>query len=436
MDTKELNLKVEQSYENFKERLEHSKEVYEVFLNLYPFHEHPEKIDLLKPDDIYNPGNKSFLYYIEHGLGDCGRIKVGNAQYAINARKQIETFKKLLHIAVDDSISVANKVDAPWEKIKFFGRDKHLAKKIIFCYNTRKVLPVYKTEHLEHFASLIDPEFKFKENNFQKEYEDLSIGEKFEYLNNIILKFKNEAIKTEMDNNSFMWVLYDYSHPDNNKWFFTVNMELNPDFKEKSKIKWNSAKEVKKGDILLFYSGKPNSHIGEIFRAETNPYEDQSTKEKWNMPAIDVLKITDIKNPIKWTELQENNILKNSAAVKMHFGKSHFKISTDEWNELKKLILIKNPDLKGILNHDTSLEPIVDIITPLEIIFKKLSLAKKRKEKVKSHEVGKAFSDIKNTILEIANSIHPEINYHAVAYTHARGNWYPRPYVYIEDFSK
>ena len=80
------------------------------------------------------------------------------------------------------------------------------------------------------------------------------LGEKFEYLNNIILKFKNEAIKTEMDNNSFMWVLYDYSHPDNNKWFFTVNMELNPDFKEKSKIKWNSAKEVKKGDILLFYS--------------------------------------------------------------------------------------------------------------------------------------------------------------------------------------
>ena len=48
MDTKELNLKVKQSYENFKERLEHSKEVYEVFLNLYPFHEHPEKDRFVK----------------------------------------------------------------------------------------------------------------------------------------------------------------------------------------------------------------------------------------------------------------------------------------------------------------------------------------------------------------------------------------------------
>ncbi|WP_414469261.1 AAA family ATPase [Methanobacterium sp. ACI-7] len=362
MDINKINLEAENFYRNFKDKSENLMGIFEEFITLYPFQEHPEKIDLLEPNDVYNPGNPSFLYYIEHGLADFGRVRVGSSKYAENAKKQIDLFKKLLYIVVDDSISIAEKVDAPWKKIKYFGKDRHLAKKIVFCYNSDRLLPIYNTNHLEYFASEIDSEFKFKSNNFNKDYESLSRGEKFEYLNNIIFKFKKEFIETEMDNISFMWFLYSYLTPpdykrdinDNNdvkKWFFTVNMDLNPNFKQKSRIKWNSAKEVKKGDILLFYCGKPHSHIGEIFIAESDPYEDQSTKEKWNGLAVDVNKIIDIKNPIEWNEIKENEIIKNNAAIKMHFGRSHFKVSNKEWEELKRIIIDKNPELIELINE-------------------------------------------------------------------------------------
>lgn len=75
------------------------------------------------------------------------------------------------------------------------------------------------------------------------------------------------------------------------------------------------------------------------------------------------------------------------------------------------------------------------LVESLEIIFNKLPLAKKRNEKVKGHEIGKPFSYISKAILDIANSIHPEKNYHSVAYYQANGNWYPKPYIYIEDLA-
>ncbi len=209
MHVNELNLKAKEYYEDNKDRLKDSMKIFQEFRNLYPFHEHPEKIDLLEPDDIYNPGNESFLYYIEHGLPDFGRLKVGGDEYSRNAKNNISKFKKLLKIAVDDSLSIVEKVDAPWDNIKRFGGDRMVAKKIIFCYNPEKILPIYKTEHLEYYAAQIDKDFRNKPNKFHKSYDEFSSGQKFEYLNNILLQFKNETVKSEMDNTMFMHFLYD-----------------------------------------------------------------------------------------------------------------------------------------------------------------------------------------------------------------------------------
>jgi len=82
-------------------------------------------------------------------------------------------------------------------------------------------------------------------------------------------------------------------------------------------------------------------------------------------------------------------------------------------------------EMKGIIS---------DIKTSLETIFLKLPLAKKKDEKPKRHEVGRAFLDIKDAILKIAKSIHPEIDYNSIAYYQAHGSWSKvPPYVYIED---
>ena len=76
------------------------------------------------------------------------------------------------------------------------------------------------------------------------------------------------------------------------------------------------------------------------------------------------------------------------------------------------------------LDVKTNMPKLFNIKESLEIIFKKLPLALKRNEVVKGHEVGREFSYISNVILDIANSIHPEKNYHSVGYYQAKGNWY------------
>lgn len=355
LDIEKLQKKVLKFEKSFESRYEDSKKIYDEFISLYPFKEHPIQIDNLKPKDIYNPGKAPyFLYYLEHKLRDFGNIGIGQAAFAENASRQIDEFKSLLKIAVDDSISISEKIDAHWENITFWGGDKQKAKKIIFLYNTAKVLPIYKTEHLEYFASEINPNFKTDYNQLGGNYKNSTTGEKFEYLNDILLKFKHQVFKNEIDNTLFMHILYEFYPPPGTKkhnvWLFTVDMKLNPDFKSRSEDVWNSAKEVKEGDIILFYCAAPYSHIGDIYIAESDPYEDDEMRENWKSPAVNISKIIEIRNPLEYKELVNNSNLEKWQAIKMNFGKSHFKVPNNHWTELKGMILDKNPELKELIS--------------------------------------------------------------------------------------
>lgn len=74
--------KLKSQYKDFKKEFESdyvdSRKDFQDFINLYPFKENPDQIDSLTPDDIFNPGNVSFLYYIEFKLKDFGMIRVGS----------------------------------------------------------------------------------------------------------------------------------------------------------------------------------------------------------------------------------------------------------------------------------------------------------------------------------------------------------------------
>ena len=213
MDLDEIKTNFEEFQEDIETEYDDMKKDFQEFLRVYPFKKHPEKIDSLTPEDIYNPGNPSFLYYIEHKLNHFGSIKLGSSKYAYNARDQINEFKSLLKIVVDDSKSIAEKLDAPWDKIKFWGGDRHVAKKVIFCYNIDKVMSIYNTNDLEDYANLFDRNHASRKNEFGKAYDGLTLGEKFEYLNEIILRFKNENIDSNLDNSAFMMFLYRYYPP-------------------------------------------------------------------------------------------------------------------------------------------------------------------------------------------------------------------------------
>ncbi|GAB6056496.1 hypothetical protein JCM15415_18120 [Methanobacterium movens] len=146
-------------------------------------------------------------------------------------------------------------------------------------------------------------------------------------------------------------------------WTFAINKDFYFGLKENTEIKWNSAKEVRKGDIILIYTGAPYSSIGFILKAITNPFEDPEIRKNWKRPAIMVEKLVEIPNAIKLSELKENSILQQWGAVKLNFRGSHFKMTDEEWEEMKKLILEKNPELKNEItdyeSHDIGQEEIL-----------------------------------------------------------------------------
>ena len=137
----------------WKKKIEDASQGHEKFLSLYPFRKQPERINLVTPERLYNPGTDDYFFlWIEHRLKNLGHIRIGSALIWGNARDNIERFKELLRKATDDSIPLFEKIDANWQDIKFFGGDKNVAKKIIWCYYPHDFLPIFKTDDLEHFA--------------------------------------------------------------------------------------------------------------------------------------------------------------------------------------------------------------------------------------------------------------------------------------------
>jgi|DewCreStandDraft_4_1066084.scaffolds.fasta_scaffold02608_3 hypothetical protein len=192
-----------------KERLNIAWEKHREFLKIYPFRTNPAEIDNLTPDMIFNPGQDYFLKWIEHKLVDLCHIGTGSAYYAINAKKDIKTFKELLHILVDDSKPIWQKID-PWDAIKFWGGDRQIAKKILFCYYPETILPVLNQSHLVNFAQALGLDYEHEAIlQFKQKYSVLSIGRQFQVINKLLLELKNSTPTVkDWDNAYFMSFLY------------------------------------------------------------------------------------------------------------------------------------------------------------------------------------------------------------------------------------
>ena len=178
------------------------------FRKKYPFTEDPTQIDKLTADDIFTNTNEmgDFFCYIEHRLKEIGHLAIYGSQVYKNIKAQLDEFKKLLYISVDKKKSIAEKVDAPWREIKKLGGDSHIAKKIIFCFNyeTKQLTPIFKTEHIEYFLQTIS-----EEKCFPPRYNNMSLGEKYEFLNEKLIEAKQSSqITKPWENTYFGWFLY------------------------------------------------------------------------------------------------------------------------------------------------------------------------------------------------------------------------------------
>jgi len=88
----------------------------------------------------------------------------------------------LLKIAVNDNKSLSEKVDAPWENIKLWGGDKHIAKKIINCFYPDINIFGFKTADLEKFCEIASISRAVIDNrsysDYGEVYDELTIGKK------------------------------------------------------------------------------------------------------------------------------------------------------------------------------------------------------------------------------------------------------------------
>jgi hypothetical protein len=192
-----------------KRLVDETLEKLKMFREEYPFTEDPTQIEKLSSDDIFKIDTEQmgdFFRYIEHQLKQLGHLTIYGSKVYHNIRAQLEDFKELLYTVVDKEKSIAEKVDAPWQEIKGLGGDSHIAKKIIFCFNheTGRVAPIFKTEHMEYFLQIVNDEAIFPAM-----YENMSLGEKYEFLTKQIIEAKQSSEVTKpWEITYFSWFLY------------------------------------------------------------------------------------------------------------------------------------------------------------------------------------------------------------------------------------
>jgi hypothetical protein len=192
-----------------KRKVDAVLEKLKTFRKEYPYAENPGSIETLTSKDIIEDGEKEtgkFFLYIQYNLSDIGHLILYTNDVYYKIRSQLDDFKELLYTVVDKTKTLAEKVDAPWQDIKGLGGDRHIAKKIIFCFNheNESVVPIFSTIHLEHFLdTILEKEWRLPN------YESGSLGEKYEALTNELLKAKKSSPTTKpWEITYFSWFLY------------------------------------------------------------------------------------------------------------------------------------------------------------------------------------------------------------------------------------
>jgi len=187
------------------------------FRSKYPFTENLRSIEWLDPDKLFkmNPDEVGeFFRFLEGSLKPLGQLTSNGSNVYRNTRLQIGDFKNLLRVAVDSRRSLAQKVDASWERIGGLGQDKLLAKEIIFCFNFESgmVMPIFSTQHMRHFVNRI-----VDAPSGQTKYS--SHGEEYGHYMAEIVKAKNSLPPTQRwDAIYFTCFLYNtYPPPDSEK---------------------------------------------------------------------------------------------------------------------------------------------------------------------------------------------------------------------------
>lgn len=185
--------------------IEKNTQIYRDFISLFPFKDHPEEIDKLTPETVFQTGNKKTLsYMIQYWAAGTG-IKSGD--YIESIISNIEKFKSLLKGVVDPNKSHSQKIDLQWSEIPQLGGDRLIAKKLVFIFNIESSLAISTSDMQEMLLNFDCDYEKESINRLEKLYTNLTLGEKYQLLTELLLKVK-ESIDRDWDNITFNHFLY------------------------------------------------------------------------------------------------------------------------------------------------------------------------------------------------------------------------------------
>lgn len=183
------------------------------FLSKYPFAEKPASVAarLRQPDQV-----RDFLHWIEVRFRPHGGINLGNDRAVREAAENLQTFRGAVNVALDCSRSLADRIDDDvWALLPGFGRDKYradrqIARKIVATYFPTEVMPIFSTDHLEHFVDWLGfDRSELAEATWRKQYSSLSGGEKWQLLSKMLIESKaHHQTLADRDNVYFMYCLY------------------------------------------------------------------------------------------------------------------------------------------------------------------------------------------------------------------------------------
>lgn len=190
-----------------RNEVEEGLEVLDEFHKRFPFRRNPETIYSLTPEDVYNPrvSRDYFFYWLEYKLVSLGRMAVGSTLGYRSAKEHLDTFKDLLKNTVDDNRPLAEKVDLEWEKLRGFGNEKIIAKKIISVYYD-EVLPIWTTSHLRHFHDAV-----MGRGTLPRDFDNRTLGQKYAVLmDGLRSKKRSFDITADWSSAYFVKFLYEY----------------------------------------------------------------------------------------------------------------------------------------------------------------------------------------------------------------------------------
>lgn len=127
---------------------------------------------------------------------------------------------------------------------------------------------------------------------------------------------------------------------------------LEPGYTSEEEEWWTCHKDTKKGDLIFLYRTSPRSDIGYLMQARSDAYpisDDVYASQQGWAYGCEVVVLSKFRNPLTFSEIGNNERLRDWAAFRKRFQGKVFHIPAEVWDVLNELVLKKDVSYREVL---------------------------------------------------------------------------------------